>query len=105
MQAWCASVAKEKRATLPGPPEWIQASIGEADAGGMANAYRTSKKQERGAKVQAAKEAIMAKLQDDFDRKEVAQEHVCAPCPYPCQAFLHSSCALLSKFYRDLQRF
>lgn len=42
----------------------------------MADAYRTSKKQERGAKVEAAKEAIMAKLQDDFDRKEVPQEHV-----------------------------
>lgn len=76
VQAWASDVAKEKRATLPGPPKWILERIADADAGCMAEAYRTTKKQERGAKVQAARDGIMAKLRDEFESQEVPQEHV-----------------------------
>lgn len=76
MTAWASDVAKEKRATLPGPPKWILERIADADAGCMAEAYRTTKKQERGAKVQAARDGIMAKLRDEFESQEVPQEHV-----------------------------
>eukprot|EP00892_Ulva_mutabilis_P002428 jgi/Ulvmu1/12186/UM085_0050.1 len=76
MAGWASGVAKEKRATLPDVPQWIAESISEADAGSFAEAYRTAKKQERGALVQAAKTAIKEKVQEEFERQEVPNEHV-----------------------------
>lgn len=40
----------------------------------MAQAYRTGKKQQRGAMVQAAKAAILEKLQELFDSKDISKE-------------------------------